>query len=71
MTDAEKAEAAVALMDWFVSQEIDEGDACDVMTVVLASVIGHNAKHDLAEQRVAIKILNKQVRTIIEVMEAE
>ncbi len=36
----EQVDASEALMEWFKSQNIDSADACQVMCILLAGIIG-------------------------------
>lgn len=65
-TMEDRIAACEALMRWFASQGMDEGEACNVASLFLALTIRGCARGDKSKQREGMSILAKQVRTIVE-----
>jgi K+-sensing histidine kinase KdpD len=65
MNDKEINEASLALMAWFMSQEINHGEACLVMSRVIATVL---VNLPMTKQRltIAIKDFNNVLHCDIE-----
>lgn len=67
MTNKDRRDAAVALLDWFNSQDIGFDDMGSVMTLVLAAII-HAVANDAADKKVGVEVLKADILTALEGM---
>jgi hypothetical protein len=65
MTNQDRSQAGLALVDWFESQRITPGNAIEVMCVVMMAFVRTIAKDDKSKAIAGTDIINKMLETLV------